>query len=308
MKKISLVLTVLALSAVIFCGCGPIEDERYTDSRVIVTTVTEDSITTVEEDSIIDSSIVESADESSDIDESSEGGSSEEEESSSAVELKTAQTAVTLPEVIIPEETVTEREIYTAPVQEEIVYEPEVTEEETTSQIEEEYIVYKPSTHYVHRSTCRWVTDECYEISNTNDIEARKCSECNPDIEIVNEYKKPVKETTPVEDTPTYGIDSYSRQLLAEIVWHEAGSNWISQYNKAKIAAGVMNRVNDSRFPSTVYGVLTQVGQFTGFWPGYCTPTQACYDAVDYYFAHTNEFNSDNSWWGDGYQNHFYYQ
>ena len=100
----------------------------------------------------------------------------------------------------------------------------------------------------------------------------------------------------------------YDRQLLAEIVWHEAGSSWISQYNKAKVAAGVMNRVNDSRFPSTVYDVLTQRGQFSGYWPGCCSPTQDCYDAVDYYFNHTDEFNSDNSWWGDGKQNHFYYQ
>lgn len=165
-----------------------------------------------------------------------------------------------------------------------------------------ECIVYKPSTHYVHKSTCRWADSSCYEITDTNGIEARRCSDCNPDIEIVTEYVEPVPET------PTYGIDEYSRQLLAEIVWHEAGSNWISQYNKAKIAAGIMNRVYDSRFPGTVYSVLTAPGQFTGYWPGCCTPTQDCYDAVDYYFAHTNEFNSDNSWWGDGSQNHFYYQ
>lgn len=162
-----------------------------------------------------------------------------------------------------------------------------------------EKIVFKPSTHYLHKATCHWVNEECYEVKDTNNIEARICTECNPDIIIQNEYVEPI---------PTYSIDAYSRQLLAEIVWHEAGSNWISQYNKAKIAAGVMNRVNDDRFPSTVYGVLTQSGQFTGYWPGCCIPTQICYDAVDYYFAHTNEFNSDNSWWGDSYQNHFYYQ
>lgn len=171
--------------------------------------------------------------------------------------------------------------------------------EETSSQIEREFIVYKPSTHYVHSSTCHWVSDECYEITNTEGIEARICTECNPDIKIVKEYKEP---------TPTYGIDSYSRQLLAEIVWHEAGSNYISQYEKARVCAGVMNRVKDSRFPSTVYGVLTQAGQFQSYWPGCCTPTQACYNAVDYYFAYTNEFGCENSWWGDGRTNHFYYQ
>ena len=174
----------------------------------------------------------------------------------------------------------------------------QTTAAETTTTAETTtIIVYKPSTHYVHLNTCRWYNSECYEITSTKDIECRKCSECNPDIEIINEY---------IPETPT--VADYDRQLLAEIVWHEAGSSWISQYNKAKVAAGVMNRVSDSRFPGTVYDVLTQRGQFTGYWPGCCSPTQACYDAVDYYFNNTSEFNGDNSWWGDGYQNHFYYQ
>lgn len=180
----------------------------------------------------------------------------------------------------------------------------EVTEAAPTqAEASREYIVYKPSTHYIHKSTCHWVDSTCYEITDTNDIECKKCSECNPDLEVINLYVEP----TPVVASNT-GLSDYDRQLLAEITQHEAGSNWISQYNKAKIVAGVMNRVNDSRFPNTVYDVLVAPYQFTGYWPGCCTPTQACYDAVDYYFAHTNEFNSDNSWQGDGYQNYFYYQ
>ena len=165
---------------------------------------------------------------------------------------------------------------------------------------QEEYIMFKPSTHYIHKSTCHWVDDACYKITDTQEIECRKCSECNPEIEIINEYIEP----TPV----AVGIDDYSRRLLAEITWHEAGSNWISQYNKAKIVAGVINRVNDSRFPNTVYDVLVAPNQFSGYWPGCCEPSQACWDAVDYYFTHTDEFNSDNSWQGDGSQNYFYYQ
>ena len=103
-------------------------------------------------------------------------------------------------------------------------------------------------------------------------------------------------------------VTEYERTLLAEIVHHEAGSDWITQYNKAKVAAGVMNRVYDSRFPNDVYSVLTAPRQFENYWPGCCIPNQADYDAVDYYFAHQDEFNNDNSWYGDGYQNHFYYQ
>lgn len=178
---------------------------------------------------------------------------------------------------------------------------------EQFSSITKEKIYFKPNTHYIHKASCHWCNadlgagEQLIEIESTEGIECRKCTECCPEIEIMNTY---------IESTPVAiaGIDDYSRQLLAEITWHEAGSNWISQYNKAKVVAGVMNRVNDPRFPNTVYSVLVAPNQFTGYWPGCCTPSQACYDAVDYYFSHTNEFNSDNSWWGDGYQNHFYYQ
>jgi len=110
-------------------------------------------------------------------------------------------------------------------------------------------------------------------------------------------------------------ISDSDKHLLAEIVFFEAGSDWISIYDKAQIVNGVMNRVNDSRFPDTIYDVLTQPYQFSGFWPGmydygtqYGPITLACYDAVDYYFEHKSEFGNENSWYGDGYQNHFYYQ
>lgn len=175
----------------------------------------------------------------------------------------------------------------------------EVPTEAPTEPVET-YVVFKPETHYIHKNSCHWAAQGIIErIETTEGIEARRCSECNPEIEIIKEYIPPVI---------SFGINEYDRQLLAEIVWHEAGSDWISQYEKARVCAGVMNRVKDSRFPSTVYGVLTQKNQFSGYWPGCCIPTQACYNAVDYYFNHTNEFGNENSWWGDGYQNHFYYQ
>ena len=171
----------------------------------------------------------------------------------------------------------------------------------TNKQLIEEYIVYKPDTHYVHDNTCHWAMSGRIErIETTEGIESRKCSECNPEIEIVTEYVEPIPEVT---------INTNSdRDLLAQIVWHEAGSDWIGTYDKAMVAAGVMNRVNDSRFPSTVYSVLTQPGQFTGFTPWTCTPTQSCYDAVDYYFNNVSSFGNHNSWYGDGVSNHFYYQ
>ena len=107
---------------------------------------------------------------------------------------------------------------------------------------------------------------------------------------------------------PSIGLDSYSYQLLAEIVEHEAGMDSIGIYDKAHIAAATMNRVYDDRFPNTVYDVLVQPGQFTGYWPGCITPRATAYEAVDYYLTHSNEFDNSNSWWGDGWTNYFYYQ
>lgn len=171
-----------------------------------------------------------------------------------------------------------------------------------------EYVVFKPSTHYIHKSTCHWVDNTCYEITDTKEIECRKCSECNPEIEIINNYVEP----TPVVANNT-GITDYERQLLAEITCHEYGSNWISTAEKAKIVAGVMNRVYSPAYPNDIYSVLMQDGQFHGswdgghgYWPGCITPNEDSWAAVDYYFAHQSEFGSWTSWSGDGQWNYFY--
>lgn len=171
-----------------------------------------------------------------------------------------------------------------------------------------EYVVFKPSTHYIHKSTCHWVDSTCYEITDTKEIECRKCSECNPEIEIINNYVEP----TPVVANNT-GITDYERQLLAEITCHEYGSNWVSTAEKAKIVAGVMNRVYSPAYPNDIYSVLMQDGQFHGswdgghgYWPGCITPNEDSWAAVDYYFAHQSEFGSWTSWSGDGYWNYFY--
>lgn len=114
-------------------------------------------------------------------------------------------TEITMPEVIteaITEESTAETTTQTS------IPETEVAVEDIVEEVVEEYIVYKPSTHYVHTSFCRWNKDDAVIITNTNDIEARKCSECNPDIEITNEYIE--LEPEPSNDGMTY-IKHFSR-------------------------------------------------------------------------------------------------
>ena len=73
---------------------------------------------------------------------------------------------------------------------------PVVTTTTTIPVIMEEYVIYKPATHYIHMNTCRWAeSGDVYRIENTEGIEARKCFECNPPMEIIAEYIEPVPET-----------------------------------------------------------------------------------------------------------------
>ena len=202
----------------------------------------------------------------------------------------------------------------------------------TTQTPPREYVVYKPSTHYVHMNTCRWYDSTCHEISSTVDVEARRCSECNPDIEIIHQYVPPTTTATtttttaPVTTTvvtnagsKTSGhaalnyITETERIYLCNVVSYEYGADWVSLYDKGLVVACVMNRVRDGGWtygkPSTIYNVLTAPYQFS---PAYAVPyyspkvTKSVIDAVDYYFENQSIFPRNiHSYWGDGRVNHF---
>lgn len=173
-----------------------------------------------------------------------------------------------------------------------------------------EYIGYKASTHYVHKNTCRWFDSTCYEITSTEGIETRKCTECNPDIEILTPYVAPEPQTS--GGTALDYITESEYIYLCNTVGHEYGSDWVSLYDKACVVAVVMNRVNDGGWSggrtNNIYNVITAPGQFN---PSYATDyyhscvTQSCKDAVDYYFANQSIFPHYTSFWGDGRTNHF---
>ena len=102
------------------------------------------------------------------------------------------ETIPTLPETIIPSTDTPDAVPATESGSEESIDIPseypeiEPEKEEPTT----EKIVYKPSTHYIHKASCHWVDDTCYEIENTEGIKCRKCTECNPEMEIKEEYKE----------------------------------------------------------------------------------------------------------------------
>lgn len=127
-------------------------------------------------------------------------------------------------------------------------------------------------------------------------------------IEPVTEWVEP-EPIIEVEAIPTAPITEYERVLLCNIVANEAGSDWISIYDKASVVACVMNRVNNPNFPNTIEGVLTQPYQFSGYYASsyyYPTVTDACVEAVDYYFNNPQEFGGWLYFEGNGVNNTFH--
>lgn len=87
--------------------------------------------------------------------------------------------------------------------------------------------------------------------------------------------------TDEIESTNLYSEDDLD--ILAHIVWGEAGSNWISDSTQQYVASVVLNRVNSDSWPDTIYDVVHQRGQYSCI--GWCfssSPTQRCYDNALY--------------------------
>lgn len=192
--------------------------------------------------------------------------------------------------------------------------------------------IFKPETHYVHTKDCYWT--ECgiiEEITNTEDIEARLCDECCPDIEIVNLYEEPEIDYTETytdyeEDTDTseayynedesestyaaqgsYNISDWEYTLLCRIVSSEYGSDWVPVEEKAKIVASVMAMVYNPNYPDTIEEVLDMSCAPWGFDKYYdYYMSDSIYAAVDYYFT-SGAYDgwTCTSWSGDGTWNYF---
>lgn len=87
-------------------------------------------------------------------------------------------------------------------------------------------------------------------------------------------------ETEPVETEPTYTAEEL--EMLALVIYQEAGADWCSDDTRLMVGTVVMNRIADPRFPDTMYGVITEERAYgelhwTGIvWPGKAShPTEA---------------------------------
>lgn len=200
----------------------------------------------------------------------------------------------------------------------------DVVEDDTSEDIVvepvEEYVVYKPNTHYIHNSSCRWCDDTCITIDSTDGIEARSCSDCNPDMEIVTPYEEP----TPSYTGTAIAVTDYEYIILCNLVAGEYGSDWVSTYDKGAVVATVIHRMwEGTRWTdgasSSIYNVIAAPYQYDGkYLSGSYTSsvTQSCKDAVTYalnnidaYEYYTNPDGTTvymiNSFYGSGGYNWF---
>lgn len=213
----------------------------------------------------------------------------------------------------------TEEEIET-PVEQS---EPQESEEiQETTESPREYVVYKPSTHYIHKNTCRWCNSECYEILNTEGIEARRCSDCNPDIEIITPYEEQNQQSSTTNTA--IAVTDYEYIILCNLVAGEYGDDRVSIYDKGAVAATVIHRMwEGTRWTGgaspSIYNVIAAPYQYDGkYLAGYYSSsvTQSCKDAVTYALNNIHDYdyycNPDgtsvymiNSFCGDGRYNWF---
>lgn len=81
-----------------------------------------------------------------------------------------------------------------------------------------------------------------------------------------------VEQSEATQDEATYTeaieYDLSDAEIIACVVYNEAGNGCTDRHQEL-VAAIIVNRVNDPRFPDTVYDVVTQKNQYH---PAYATP------------------------------------
>ena len=160
----------------------------------------------------------------------------------------------------------------------------------------DKYIVFKPSTHYIHRSTCRWCDNSCQKITDTKNIQARLCTECNPDIEVVNPYivvTTAPKKTEPKQTTTTttsvttsevseevevsntyrlpYILSDSDWNDICKVVCNETG--YCGEKQQKAVANTIFNRIiwaskygNYNPYPTDVYHIVRQKNQYNAIY------------------------------------------
>lgn len=100
--------------------------------------------------------------------------------------------------------------------------------------------------------------------------------EANTDPTEAPSETEPIDETT--ETTESSTVNDEAAELLAIVIYQEAGSDSICDDCRRRVGDVVLNRVASDRFPDSIYGVLTQQSQYGSFcYTGVVWPSRASY-------------------------------
>ena len=186
----------------------------------------------------------------------------------------------------------------------------EITTEETTTET---------TSTTTTTTTTSTTTTSVTTTETTASVVIAETTVAATETAVIKEEETKIETTTTndsvliVTESDTVSISDYDYTLLCKITANEYGG-MADVYERAKIVASVMNMVNDSRFPSTVEGVLDQTcapwgfNKYNTYFCGGAIHYSEMSDAVDYYLNNPDVFAdwTCNQWYGDGKWNHFH--
>lgn len=187
----------------------------------------------------------------------------------------------------------------------------------------------EPEPDAVSEACSEEETEECADSDDSEEPEETEESEESEETEEASEESEEEAEseaepdeTEPAEESENEASEEKASSaitvteeeyiMICNVVGHEYGANWISEYDKALVVEVIMNRVFSSKFPNTVYEVLMQKGQFPGLsrlihlgrFSKQVTPSVKA--AVDLYLSHPEKFQHGYLFYsGDGHRNYF---
>lgn len=138
---------------------------------------------------------------------------------------------------------------------------------------ETEVLVYTTYSKIEHK------IEEAEEIEEVEEPEIRIVE---PEIDILEEEVKAEEIEEPAEEEPKIEveeeieIDPEELELLACVIYQEAGADYCCDDCRRRVADVVLNRVEDDRFPDNIQDVLTQKRQYGRYyWTGVVWPERA---------------------------------
>ena len=114
------------------------------------------------------------------------------------------------------------------------------------------------STETIHSKTGT-TTLATNETENNVGTSKSKDETLQKETQNVNEVT--TRPTTTVVHKPTYTSEDVD--LLARLIYAEAGCSWFSDYHQLAVATVVMNRVESNKFPNTIKDVIYDKGQYS---------------------------------------------